>query len=464
MVNDIIEQLVRSWAATDSPVTPTDEVLSWVNQRNQSTYVEIHKIPITEMGDWYYSPEEGVLRNQSGTFFKIAGFQGFQAGQITVEQPMILQPENGFLGIICKEIDGILHFLMQAKIEPGNLNQVQISPTIQATKSNFTQAHGGKKPAYLDYFLHADCYEIIYDQLQSEQSARFLNKRNRNLIIQVREEVEQLPTHRWMTLGQIKELMCGYNNLVNMDTRTVLSGLPFSTVPLTESEIQGMSGYFQKQPLYRSVFIGSRSYDLPKIYNCINNYKMFADYSYKLLPLHKLNGWRMDENGVFPNQPGGFQVIYCKIEIKGREVQSWSQPLIEATGISTFGLISCDIAGVRHFLVQALAEPGCFDGIELGPSIQIDAAVPNRNNTKMEHLLNVPPSQILCDVMLSEEGGRFYHEQNRNVLIHTDRERIGELPEGFFLLDYMTLNRLCQINNCLNVQLRNLLSLLRITA
>lgn len=464
MSDDIIEQLVRSWAATDSPVTPTEEILSWVAQRNQNTHVEIRKIPITEMDDWYYSPEEGVLRNRSGTFFKITGFQGCQAGRITVEQPMILQPENGFLGIICKEIDGILHFLMQAKIEPGNLNQIQISPTIQATRSNFTQAHGGKRPAYFDYFLYADRHEIIYDQLQSEQSARFLNKRNRNLVIRVREDVEELPTHRWMTLGQIKELMCTYNNLVNMDTRTVLSGLPFSAVPFVESKMQEISGYFPEQPLYRSIFIGNRSYDLPAVYNCINKYKMFADYSYKLLPLHKLNGWRMDENGVFSHQAEGFQIIYCKIEIEGREVRRWSQPLVEATGVSTFGLISCDIAGVRHFLVQALPEPGCFDGIELGPSIQIDTAASSCRNMKMERLLGVSPSQILCDVMLSEEGGRFYHEQNRNILIHTTRERIGELPEGFFLLDYMTLNRLCQINNCLNIQLRNLLSLLRITA
>ena len=111
---------------------------------------------------------------------------------------------------------------MQAKIEPGNLNQIQISPTLQATKSNFTQAHGGKKPAYLDYFLHAERYQIILDQLQSEQSSRFLKKRNRNMLIWVEEEVPLLPSHRWMTLGQIKELACKYDNLVNMDTRTVL--------------------------------------------------------------------------------------------------------------------------------------------------------------------------------------------------------------------------------------------------
>ena len=304
---------------------------------------------------------------------------------------------------------------------------------------------------------------ILLDQLQSEQSARFLKKRNRNMIIWVNEDVPELPTHRWMTLGQIKELMCTYDNLVNMDTRTVLSGLPFSAINLVSAQKKRISEYFAQKPLFHSIFSGTKYFQLPGVYRVLNNYKMFADREYRLLPLHQLEGWQMDETGIFPTGEGGFHVIYCQIEIEGREVSHWTQPMIEAEGISTFALVSCDISGVRHFLVQALAEPGCMDGIELGPSIQMDVAMPHRVNKGMERLLTSPRAQIWCDVLLSEEGGRFYHEQNRNLLIHTTREEIGDLPEGYFLLDYMTLNRMCQINNCLNIQLRNLLSLLRIT-
>lgn len=449
----IVEALARSWAATDSSVSPTAELLEWIRQRNQETLVDIQKITLPEMTNWFYAPEEGVLRNQKGSFFKVAGFRSG-----ATEQPIILQPENGYLGIICREIEGILHFLMQAKIEPGNLNQIQISPTLQATKSNFTQAHGGKKPAYLDYFLHAERYQIILDQLQSEQSSRFLKKRNRNMLIWVEEEVPLLPSHRWMTLGQIKELACKYDNLVNMDTRTVLSGIPLAS----DREAPPHPGFFRDKPLYRSIFEGSGDASLQQVYHYINNYKMFRQGEAELIPLHELKGWQMTPEGIFSNGNGGFRVIYCRIEIEGREVRHWCQPLFEATGISTFGLVLCDIGGVTHFLVQALPEPGCFDGIELGPSIQLDAAAPERERNSIEKLLDTPRPEVLCDVLLSEEGGRFYHEQNRNLLLRVTREQLGQLPEGYFLLDYKTLNRLCQINNCLNIQLRNLLSLLRI--
>ena len=68
----------------------------------------------------------------------------------------------------------------------------------------------------------------------------------------------------------------------------------------------------------------------------------------------------------------------------------------------------------------------------------------------------------MLDVMLSEEGGRFYHEQNRNVIMEVDKEKLGELPEGYFWVSYSSLNYLVQVNNCLNIQLRNLLSLLEV--
>lgn len=61
---------------------------------------------------------------------------------------------------------------------------------------------------------------ILVDQLQSEQGARFLHKRNRNIIVEVEESdpIEILDGFIWLSLGQIKELI-SYPNVLNMDTR-----------------------------------------------------------------------------------------------------------------------------------------------------------------------------------------------------------------------------------------------------
>lgn len=155
-------------------VHTTNELLRWIREKNNETYVSIREINLSESRQWVYDEHSGHIKNKNNSFFRISGLQKLVRGHIVLEQPVIIQNEIGYLGIICRRFGGEMHYLMQAKIEPGNINKIQISPTIQATKSNFTQKHGGRKPAYLDFFINASRYNIIVDQIQSEQSSRFL--------------------------------------------------------------------------------------------------------------------------------------------------------------------------------------------------------------------------------------------------------------------------------------------------
>lgn len=459
-MTDTLLSIARSWCVQDSAIHPLEELLEWINERNKTVAVEIHKIGLEESDFWFYDEKNGYICNRNHSFFSITGYRRITDGKC-VSQPIILQAEIGYLGIICKEIDGVMHFLMQAKIEPGNINKIQISPTIQATKSNFTRKHGGATPPYLEYFLNAEKYEIVVDQIQSEQSSRFYKKRNRNILIRVEDELPLLPSHRWMTLGQIKRLM-REDNLVNMDTRTVLSCIPYAKLQLTAAELFELSDGFHNRALFRSVFVGGEANRLPEIYQYVNNWKMFAESERTLLPLYELPDWEMREQEFVCKHSYPFKVVFCDIAIEGREVKRWTQPLFEANGSATFGLLCCEENGVLKFLVKATPEVGCFDGLELGPTVQWEAGEVQTTDSVGGFFENRLSQGIgvLFDHLLSEEGGRFYQEQNRNVLLKVDKWDLPELPEGYFLLDYRTLNELVQINNILNIQLRNLLSLL----
>ncbi|MEA4993176.1 MAG: NDP-hexose 2,3-dehydratase family protein [Oscillibacter sp.] len=450
--------LLKSWRNSGVPLYTLDQLRAWINQRNQAVQVDIRKIPYEQETVWRYDEATGTIHNPGGSFFSIAGLKKADEDW---GQPVLLQNEIGYLGILCKEFDNVLHFLMQAKIEPGNVNCVQISPTIQATKSNFTQRHGGNKPPYLDYFLNAEQHEIMVDQIQSEQSSRFWKKRNRNIIVRVEEEVEVLPSHRWMTLGQIKALM-RYDNLVNMDTRTVLSCIPFCQMTPDAAQLAALEAQFADKALFRSVFCGDGENHFPEIYRCINNYKMFDETQYQFTFLMDLQHWRMRNGEFVCDRPWPFKVVFCDIAIEGREVKRWTQPLFEAVGIATFGLMLCEVDGVLKFVVRPHAEPGCFDTIELGPTVQCEAGESFADDSVSRLFADklTRKSEVLFDVLLSEEGGRFYHEQNRNVLIRVSREELGTLPPDCFLVDFKTLNQLIQINNTVNIQLRNLLSVL----
>ena len=465
MHKNTLLSILESWHYQDQCVETMESILKWIAARNETVAVNIQKSCLSKSSFWFYDEQRGTIHNKNNSFFQIAGLEKELEDGSVIRQPVILQREIGFLGVICQEIHGVMHFLMQAKIEPGNVNKIQISPTIQATKSNFTQKHGGAKPPYLEYFQRASQYEIVVDQIQSEQSSRFYKKRNRNIIIRVEEEIPVLPSHKWMTLGQIKRLMRA-DNLVNMDTRTVLSCIPFCKLGVCEEDLARLSFSFYDQSLFRSVFKGDGSNHLPELYQYINNYKMFTEPKKRFVPLHELKGWRMCDERIFCEENYPYQVIFCDIAIEGREVKQWTQPLFEAMGIATFGLICCEQKGVLKFLVRATPELGCFDGIELGPTVQREAiSLPGHQETEIDRFFFDRLSQgkdIFFDHLLSEEGGRFYHEQNRNVLMRIEEEELPELPAGYFLLDYRTLNELVQVNNTLNIQLRNLLSLLEV--
>ncbi|AET70520.1 NDP-hexose 2,3-dehydratase [Desulfosporosinus orientis DSM 765] len=466
-MNNIFYDLMNSWL-TKEGVNSTEALLQWINEQNMDLEVNIERITLEDSKFWFFDKYSGLIRNKNNSFFSISGIQQYRNDELLAEQPIIIQNEIGFLGIIFRKINGVLHFLMQAKIEPGNINKVQVSPTIQATKSNFTQKHGGKRPAFLDYFIEAKPNQTLVDQIQSEQSSRFLKKRNRNVLLNLDREITVPPTHQWMTLGQIKELM-RYDNLVNMDTRTVLSCLPFSLVDTDmdaeKVQFEEIENKCKDKALLRSLRGRASQPILTDIYHAFNNYKMFSEISTRLVGLDSLQNWHMENKGFVCEEPFPFRLIFCDISIEGREVVNWTQPLFEAQGIATFGLLTCEDNGIKKFLVKAKPEIGCLDGIELGPTVQLEVTQ-ERDEDEVTRLFYEKLSSykgVVVNVLLSEEGGRFYHEQNRNVIIEVENNEIpSDLPQGYFWSDYKTLNTLTQVNNCLNIQLRNLLSLLEV--
>lgn len=463
-MSDIVKKIIDSWANIEGNVNSTEEIFSWIQKLYENTYTNIKRISIKDDKFWYYDDYNGEVLNVKHKFFSIKGIRLLVDGIFVKEQPIIDQPEIGYLGIICKEINGVLNFLMQAKIEPGNINCVQISPTIQATKSNFTRAHGGDLPNYFKYFENSSKYYVIYDQIQSEQSSRFYKKRNRNMIMLIDEDIKIFPNFKWMTLGQIKKLM-ETDNLVNMDTRTVISGISLITMNLEDSILKVIYSKFKDKALFNSTFNSNPTAFLPKIYQRVNNYKMIHETKSFFIPLSILVDWKVDDYGITCINKADFSVGYYDIEIFGREVRHWTQPLFKATGIATFGLITMIVNDVRKFLVRIKPEVGSFDSLELGPSVQWEPTHNASKDNAVDKLFRAKADdgeEKICDVILSEEGGRFFQEQNRNIILEISINEIDKLPDDYLWVDYSSLNYLVQVNNCLNIQLRNLLSLIKI--
>ncbi len=445
--------------------------MSWVKTQREAVKVNINLVSFAEMDKWRFNTVTDNLQHESGKFFSIQGLEiRTNYGNIGVwSQPIINQPEIGFLGIIAKKIDGVLHFLMQAKIEPGNINYVQLSPTLQATKSNYSKVHKGKTPLYLEYFNGEKKTTVLLDQLQSEQGARFLKKRNRNIIVEVYDDIPIYDNFYWLTLGQIKQLM-RFDNVINMDTRTVLSGISYGVYSKDELAfldiIMGERNEWQlfENKMLQSALTNDKTFNtMDNIISWITRLKSIYELDIKSIPLKKVQNWIITDREIYHYQRKYFSVIAANIEITNREVARWSQPLIKSAQEGLIAFIIKEINGIYHFLVQAKVEAGNFDILELAPTVQCLTGNYRKGLNEYEvpfidEVLNVPNERIIYRAYQSEEGGRFFQEQNLNLIIKAPDNFPIEIPDNFC---WMTLNQLytfIQFNNYLNIQARSLLS------
>ena len=345
----------------ENPFMSTAEFHRWIEERRHAHKLEVEPIPFSEMEGWSFEPSTGNLVHNSGRFFKIEGiWVETNFGEVPHwSQPIINQPEIGILGIMTRNVNGILYFLMQAKMEPGNIDTVQLAPTLQATRSNFTRVHRGRTPPYLEYFLNKPGLHTLVDVLQSEQGARFLRKRNRNIIIEVQQEVPVLDDYCWLTLGQIRKLIA-CDNLVNMDARTVIGSIPVEfgqgTLDLKASQAGGL-------------------HSTEHVLSWFTEMKFRYELNVERMPLKYVQKWKRLENRICHEEGKYFSVIAARVRAANREVGCWTQPLVRPVGEGIVAFVMKRINDVLHFLVQAKVEPGNFDVVELARRCNASPAI-----------------------------------------------------------------------------------------
>ena len=215
----------------DNQINKLDYVIDWFNKKREESDMIVQEIDIKNLEKWNIQKESGNISHDSKGFFEIIGIKvsntfNREVGKEGWTQPMIAKNPGGILGILMKKINGVPHYLLQAKAEPGNIGKLQLSPTLQATTSNLLKAHGGKQPLFAEYFNESNNPKIIYAKWQSEDGGRFYLKSNYNMIVEVNEDEELvIPDYFiWVTLFQIKQLL-KIENFVGPHIRGIISYL-----------------------------------------------------------------------------------------------------------------------------------------------------------------------------------------------------------------------------------------------
>ena len=250
--------------------------------------------------------------------------------------PLICQNEIGILGIIKSKINNLDIYLLQAKVEPGNVNKIQISPTVQATKSNYKRKHKGKVTNYIEYFLtRKKQFSFKTNIKQTEQGTRYIGKYNRNILLELidQKKIKLKKNFRWFSKSEIITLL-KRNNLINMDTLSIFSC--------------SIKKFKKEQPLISNI----------KIFKKLKSYKKENKYSFKKITFDYLRKWSFKNGKILNVKRNYFSIIGINVKTNNREIGEWDQPIIRDNNIGYIGLITKKINCTDHYLLKITQELG----------------------------------------------------------------------------------------------------------
>ena len=362
----------------------SSEVLQYLEEIKLKKKISVKQISLKKLNEWNIS-EKGFLIHQTGRFFSIVG-----CNIGNKQQPFLLQRDVGVLGFLRKRVGSEYLYLFQLKVEPGNINNIQLAPTVQATSSNYQRAHKGGKTKLLELFLNND-ENIIFDIKQNEQGYRYIEKYNRNMVVELNEDIDFDDNFIWINKKTVENLL-KIDNLINSCARSVLS---IEFLKLTK--------------------INKTQYNENKVFNLINekNNSRIRSEGVRFFSLKKLQNWFFDKDGILTSTTKNqFSILGISVSIPSRENANWSQPILRENDIGEYNLLRFSNLNTTYYLFRQTEEPG-IRGFVLAPTQILRSS--ETLGTIIDNEL-IKQSKKMISVELSEEGGRFFKSSFRHTI------------------------------------------------
>ena len=404
------------------------ELNKWINNQKIKNKMSISKINIMDILNWKIDSKK--IYNKNKSFFSIIPFKFTDSQKAVWFQPLIIQKEVGILGILKKRYRSLDYYLLQAKVEPGNINGIQLSPTVQATKSNYLRKHGGKKTNYLDFFIKKKNLNIVSNLKLSEQGSRYLDKSNKNILIDIKNtKIKKIQNFIWVTKKNLNYLL-NKKNLLNMDTISVLSS------SIKKNDIDN--------PINKNLII----------LNNLTKFKKRFTIKKKIISFGDLYNWKISKNKISDIKSKFFSIIFLKIKTNSREVSEWFQPIISDHYISFNGFLVRSINETMHYLLQYTLEPG-FTFPKYTSTVSIKNYNSKNNNTKINFFNFFKKNNKIINFINSDEGGRFYKNETHNSICVLNSKENLSLKKNFIWVSHNQVINLIN-KNLLSIEARNL--------
>ena len=162
-----------------------------------------------------------------------------------------------------------------------------------------------------------------------------------------------------------------HNNLVNMDTRTVVSGIPYGNFDEDQINLfdffdsKTSENTIEKKFLMSTLLTKHALHTFDDIINYVTKQKCKYELEIESIPLSALEDWVIEEGSIHHKDHKYFNIIAVEVSIENREVVKWTQPMVEPAQEGLCAFVCKEINGVLHFVVQTKLECGNFDILEL---------------------------------------------------------------------------------------------------
>ncbi|MEM1369063.1 MAG: NDP-hexose 2,3-dehydratase family protein [Cyanobacteria bacterium P01_H01_bin.15] len=425
-----------SYDQTLNVYAKTAETLNECLQRCRQGF-ELKQVDADACPDWQVV--DGALQHRSKGFFSVIGL--LHDGQ---EFVYLYQPQSAITGVLTQVVDNQRFFLLQARAEPGCVEEAQFGPTVQSTPANFLRFHGGKTTPYIGCFLASQPgITALEDTYQLDLGKRYYFKGKRSILIESEKSVELLPSFIWASPQAILESV-GRSAFINTDLRSLLAVSPWSSrednlelTPRSQAIRKSLDAPIRHEVLGRF---------LQRLCNKENTKPQFV-------PLTSLKNWVQTSQGWSECQPRqGFSIDFYEVKAKFREVTQWIQPLVNSQSEGAVILACREGSKGLEFFVRCLQEPGLCTGKGLAPSY---LRYPGEVGEAPGWLCS-PQAEIWASTIESDEGGRFLQDASRYQVVKVGSDAPAT-TDGIWM-HVSELKFMLQRSNCCTIQLRCILS------
>ena len=434
----------------------SSQLLEWLALERVNTEMTVRRISAEQCDPWEIA-ESAVFR-PDGSFF-------------SVEQKSTLfinQPEVGILAFLLFRESSRVSILVQAKPEPGNKFFCQIAPSIQATHSNYSRAHGGSETIYLNDLLSLldQPQLLISDTLQSEHGHKFWKKLNRNISVFV---PQTLICHQHFLSVPVRSLLDTLHEdfAINTDARSVLACSQWQSL-LDEGVKPFTKDNSDWSELLRNSYAANTQLG-PALDFLSESRKSYNPQGFTNRSLRTMSH-RGQTHSILDEFNENNSIEFFEITCESREVPHWKQPLYLQKGSDIQVLLCRSTPEGLQFLLKARLEPGLANRAEFGASFNENDlnSNPESSSSHIIHEINritqVSEPVVRCEQ--SDEGGRFFQNICEYSIFQVDENSLlqysdeGMADKGYFWANLRTIQDLCGRDGLTTNELRTTISLL----